>query len=151
MNSVLFWRVLSCSHSNREVKHKVITLAHTRMQDKHQVLFLTSPNEKISELQISTWHAHTTAARNQLVEHPICFLFNGGTATSQPSLQKTPARACRRQLPYLSCSIGTFTWAEVVGSPPPVCHRGARTYVSRAGRCQIQDKRRFRVWVCCHL
>lgn len=32
-----------------------------------------------------------------------------------PACTERAARACRRQLAHLSCTISTFTWAEVVG------------------------------------
>lgn len=69
--------------------------------------FLVPPHELINKPQVSIQHTHTTAAQNQLVEHPICFLFNRGTATASPACKETPAGACRRQPSYQSCCTST--------------------------------------------
>lgn len=46
---------------------------------------------------------------------PFVFCLTEAQQCLGPACKETPGRACRRQLPYPSCSISTFAWAEVVG------------------------------------
>lgn len=59
---------------------------------------------------------HTPLQREtNLWNIPFVFCLTEAQQCLSPACKETPARACRRQLLYPSCSISTFTWAEVVG------------------------------------
>lgn len=157
MISVLLWSVFSYSRSNKEVKHKVITLAG-RTNVRYSFLHPKMRRWKSCRFP---YGMHTPLQHeNNLWSISFAFCLTNAQHCLSSACKETLARACRGQQTHLSCSITShgqhLHMGRVVGcilmwAAWPLCRRGGKIHISRVERSWIQDKRRFKVWDYRHL